>query len=534
MKPPYFQKILRWHRLYGKNENRQKGALTLLSVFLFVIFSTLGLGILYLSQVYLKTSAFRKNSMLLEYASENGIKQAYAQLNGFLSLATSPIVLTEAESMQLLSDSRAQGNATVQRLLGCDLPFTSADSWDRLAWESLTDFRFVGLREDQEYFFVRYAGRIASTGRLKGFDPEKISSLDSEMDLLAGHIPLSAIAFLLDKPMNPEQKRTFLENNRVHMIPPEKADLPPPVVFSDGGLLPQQSVQQLVKALKIEIFHPQDLSAAKLRLALGLEVTDDPVPDGVYLIQDDLGLGGIFVQGDLDEMILAIKDNFQIIQFRQTQDIWILSFSPADSKTYFTTPAETQSFDYVPLGIIIINGKILSLGGGYDDGSGEIIMAAQEEIPCILRGLNLTIVSSDEITLSSHLIYEGVKWLEGVPYVKDSDSQLIIHAAGNDFLNGEEKAGEIIIDENSPDRLKLHASMTASGNGITVIGQDKEVQVYGSIQTSELALNENEISVKFDDRLVHSMSEFSENIPLSQKPLLYIAFFRIMDWRENL
>ena len=161
-------------------------------------------------------------------------------------------------------------------------------------------------------------------------------------------------------------------------------------------------------------------------------------------------------------------------------------------------------------------------------------MAFQEELPCVLRGVNLTIISSDEITLSSHLIYEGVKWIDGVPYIKDSDSQLIIHAAGHDFLNGEEKAGEISIDENSPEQLKVHASMTASGDGVTVLGQDKEVQLLGSIQASELVLNENEISIKFDSRLFPSNENTFENMPLTEKPVLYISYFRITDWRENL
>jgi len=124
--------------------------------------------------------------------------------------------------------------------------------------------------------------------------------------------------------------------------------------------------------------------------------------------------------------------------------------------------------------------------------------------------------------------------MDGVPYVKDSDSQLIIHAAGRDFLDGEEKAGEIIIDENSPEQLKVHASMTASGDGFTVLGQDKEVQLLGSIQASELALNENEISIKFDVRFFRSSENIFENMPLTEKPVLYISYFRTTDWRENL
>jgi hypothetical protein len=503
-------------------------------VFLFVIFTTLGLGMLYLTQVYLKISAYRKNSILLEYASENGIKQGYSHLHDLLLYAASPTILTEDEAKHFLVDSHARGNSVVRRVLGKDLPIALEDSWERFVWKSHTDFQLIDLHENKEYFRVGYTGCITSIGELQGFKPEKASHLDTRLDILVGHVPLPSIPFLLDKSMTPEQKKVFFEKNSVHMISSESVDLPPPTAFSDGGLLPQQAGQQLAKALKIKIFHPQDLSAAKLRLALGLEVNEEPVPNGVYLIQDDLGLGGVFVQGDLDEMILAIHGNYQIISFRQNQDLWVLRFSPEEGKTSFISPIEIQTFDLIPIGIIIVNGRILSLGGGYEDAGGKILMAEQEEIPCVKQGVNLSIISSDEINLSSHLIYQGVTWKEGVPYLKDSDSQLIIQAVGHDFFDGEKRAGEIVIGEDSSQDLKVHASMTASGKGVTVLGEDKKIQMLGSLQTSELDLQENEISIKFDERFFHDSDALFQNAPLTKLPVLFLFRFKITGWRENL
>ncbi len=489
---------------------------------------------LYLTQVYLKTSAFRKNAMLLEFASENGIKTGFDQLYRMLSLATSPIVLSEEDAWQLRNDSLSKGNEAVQRILGCSLPFSHRESWERFTWESFTDFQFSGIRETPEYFLAEYKGRILATGKLQGFKPEKTSSLDSKLGVLAGHIPLPAIPFLMDKAMTSDQKRIFLEENEIHIIPSEYVDLPASVAFSDGGLLPVQAVRQLADALKIDIFYPQDLSVPTLRLALGLEINEDPIPDGVYLIHDDLGLGGIFVQGDLDEMVLAIHDDFQIISFLQGQDLWILKFSPEEGRTIFLSPEGASSYDFIPLGIIIVNGKILSLGGGYEDPSGQIVTAVEEEIPCVLRGIDLTIISSDEVTLSTHLIYQGVSWTEGVPYLKDSDTQLVIQATGQDFVSGEERAGQIVIGDSSQSEIMIHAALNASGMGIAVHGEDRSIEVFGSLQASGLTLNGNEVNIKFDDRFFHNPGDFFHNAPLTETPVLYISLFKIMEWRENI
>jgi hypothetical protein len=532
MKQQYFQKIRLYFQSSEGNRKNRKGALTLISVFLFFVFSTLSLGMIYLTQVYLRISAYRKNSIILDYASENGIKQGFCKLSELLLPAFSPLVLDDEEASELREDAQLGGRKIVQNILGSPLPIALEDDWERMAWECLIDFQFIDIQEKGDYFRVRYKGAIAATGKLAGFNQEKESFLDSDLGILAGHIPLPVIPMLVDKNLSSEQKKSFLDENRVEMLPSGLGKSSPPVSFSDGELLPQDATEQLAKALNIKIFSPQDLTAWKLRSLLGLEVNNEPVPDGVYLITDDMGLGGIFVQGDLDEMLLAVHANLQFITFKKAEDLWILRFSPEDGQTEFFTPSEVQHYEYVPRGIIIVNGKIHSLGGGYMDETGGISLS-DEEIPCVLQGVNLTIISSDEITLTSHLIYEGVRWQEGVPYIKDSQSQLIIHATGKDFLDGSETTGQIIIDEESPDEIKIHASMSASGKGILVKGENKEVQVLGSLQTKDLSLNGNRISLKFDDRFFDEMEDVFQNAARTEKPVLFLSSFIVKEWREN-
>ncbi|MFQ6038833.1 MAG: hypothetical protein ACE5LV_09480, partial [Candidatus Aminicenantales bacterium] len=116
-------------------------------VLLFFVFSTIGLSLLQLTQIYLKTSGFRRNSLFLDYAAENGVKLGFAMLRDRLGPLSSPIVLTEEESMILRADSARGGKAVGERALGCDMPLMAAEQWERMEWEASVDLRLMKIRE---------------------------------------------------------------------------------------------------------------------------------------------------------------------------------------------------------------------------------------------------------------------------------------------------------------------------------------------------------------------------------------------------
>ncbi len=531
MKLPCFQKIWLWFQHNRPLKNSRNGAMTLVSVFLFIVFSTLGLGMIYMSQVYLKMSAFKKNSIVLDYASENGVKQGFDQLVQLLSFKSSPSIITEERTNELKSDALGKGMAIIEELLEEDIPLTSSGDWENLKWETITTFFLQKLQDNEDYFRTFYTALIDSKGAIEHFEQGRYSSLETVMQLSIGNIPLSTIPLLVDKNLTQGQKEKFLSQNNINLSTSGKSPLPPHASFSQGELLPPDALPQINQALKIKIFRPQDLSTAQLRAALGLEASNDPVPEGVYLIQDDLGLGGIYVRGDLTEMVLAIAHEFQVISFMMDAGQWILWFSPTDEKTIFYTPNTTQAFDLAPRGIIIVDGAIQSLGGGIVDAYGVITMVTDQEIPCVLRGVSLNIISSDEITLSSHLIHQGVDWQDGVPYIKDSNSQLHIFAAGQDFEGNGESTGRIVIAADAPEDVKIQASLTASGQGITFEGKDKTAHLLGSLQTSDYESNGNELNITYDERLTHN-EEFLRNAPKTAQPVIHLCSFRILEWRE--
>ncbi len=509
----------------------RKGAMTLVSVFLFFIFSTLGLSMLYFSQIYLKLSAYKKNSTLLDYASENGIKLGFDHFLNLLSQKVSPSLLSLEESNELREDTINKGSGIVEKLLGSHLPFQNSQAWENLGWESITNFYFEKIEEKEDYFHATYKTEISSEGKIKNFKEVRESSLEAGLGIFAGNLPLPYIPLLVDKKLDPDQKKDFMEKNKIDFLPSEKNLISPQISFAGGDLIPKDANSQVQKALKIKFFYPQNLTNRRLRAILGLEETNEPVPDGVYLIKDDIGLGGIYVQGDLEEMVTAIEENFQVVSFLTEQGCWILKYCPSKSKTIFSTPEEVFYYDLIPLGIIIVNGKINSLGGGVMDLSGQAILVTEEEIPSILNGVDLTIISSDKITLSSHLIHQGVKWIDKVPYVKDSNSQLIIFATGKDFLGNTEREGKIIIGKDSPQEIKIQASLTAADKGFSVEGKGKTVHILGSLHASDYTSNENKLTFTFDERLLEE-SDLVQNAPKTAKPVLCLSFFKPLEWKE--
>lgn len=530
MKFQSFPKMRLWPSADKIKRTKKKGSITLITVFLFFVFSSLGLSMLYLSQIHLKLSGYKKNSLLLDYASENGIKQALAQLIPLLSSSSSPRVLSPGEKDELKKDARNGGYQIIEKLTAKETPIINSDCWENLEWRSQTHFLLQTIKEKKGYFKAVYKTVISSEGKLKNFPPRKPSILEGEADILVGNLPLPKIPVLIDKKLRPEQKANFKEKNRIEILPSSKKASPPQISFSGEKLMPEDASSQLQKALNIKIFYPQNLTAAKLRAALGLKETAEPVPEGVYLIKDDLGLGGIYVQGDVEEMILAVEDNFQLISILTRQGHWLLKFSPAEGKTIFFTPSETHFYDLIPLGIIMVNGKIRSLGGGLVMPSGQLMLAKEKEVPSVLQGVNLNIISSDQITISSHLIHQGVKWNEGIPYLKDSTSQLIVFATGKDFLEGTKKEGKIVIDQNSPQEIKLQASLQASNKGFAIEGQGKTVHLLGSLQASDYTSNQNKLKVTFDERLLEEGS--LEDAPKTAKPVAYVASFKLTRWKE--
>jgi len=124
-----------------------------------------------------------------------------------------------------------------------------------------------------------------------------------------------------------------------------------------------------------------------------------------------------------------------------------------------------------------------------------------------------------------------VKLLDGVPYAKDSDSRLTIFSTGKNHWDNTTNEGGITIDKSSPKEIKVQASLVASGKGFAIEGEGKKVQILGSLQATDYAANDSSLDVIFDDRL-REENNFPQNAPFTTKPILFISFFKALEWEE--
>ena len=117
----------------------------------------------------------------------------------------------------------------------------------------------------------------------------------------------------------------------------------------------------------------------------------------------------------------------------------------------------------------MVNGNIASLGGGTVGPDATLTLTEGTDAPSILSGVSLTIVSAGETVISTHLVQEGVRWTDGLPYIKDSTAQLFLYASGTDFVTGARTDGRIRVSADAPADLFLQASCTAR-DGVRVDG----------------------------------------------------------------
>lgn len=525
MKRPSFSRTRPWPDI-----DRTKGSVTMTVLLLLAVFTGLGLAMLHASAVHVKINGFRRFSALLDCASENGLKRGLADLASWIETEGLLAPVGDAGLEAVRAGAPGAFPALIEEAFGTAFPRAVEETFDGLSWTSRAECGLLGFEDRGGYLRLTAGLRIEASGGLARVRSRRTSVLEGSLGLLAGRLPLAAISLYIEGALTDGERAAFPGENGIELPARPGQPVGAALAASAGGVLPGDPGPLAAKALSIGLFRPGDLSPARLREALGLEASAEPVPDGVYLVHDDIGLGGIYVRGDLDEMVLAIRDEAQVVVFRAGGAEWRLEWSPSRCRTEFAGPDGTAVFDLLPVPIVLVDGAIAALGGGAAGADGRVEMSFEGETPAVLDGVDLTIVSADRVTIASHLIREGVRWQDGIPYAKDSEAQLVIYAAGRDIATGDPAAGGIAIAAGAPDDLKVQASLTAAAGGFRIEGRGRTVELLGGLQADAYAGNGNRLLLYGDDRAAGG--EWPANSPLTAQPQLAFFALKVLAWRE--
>ncbi len=503
-----------------------RGSALMVCLLVMAILITLGTGLLFNSGLFLKTHGLRKMSRLASFAAENGIKQALNRVEArAATIFAEPEISEELfQAMQQAPESR--GLEIIRPLLEAGST-GQEDDFSGLGWGTISSAGLTELYSEDRYLKATFGFNIKSSGRVRGFAGARVEELKCQLVLLAGHLPLDQVPAAVNA--DGIQKED-LNKIRVKSLQPG-ATAASGLKTLTRKFIPDDALPLLAGGFKI--LKPDSLPNWLLRQALGLEPGNDPIPDGVYLVQDSLGPGGIYVQGNLDQLLLGIDSGFQVIQFQQGENTWLLRFNPSTASASFISPSERQDFNELPVPVIMINGRVLELATGRPNGSGFIKKVDDENTPAFLSGLKLTIVCSGKINLTSNLFSDGLDWKEGLPYLRSKQSELIICSTGKDFQSEENVDAGINLLGEAEKEAVVEASLIAGGRGFSAAASADKINIIGSLAATALYPGRNEIDIYNLPPMVQPSPSEPDLRVYSEVALLHLSHIKILEWRPS-
>ncbi|MDY0232022.1 MAG: hypothetical protein RBR88_06030 [Candidatus Saccharicenans sp.] len=521
----FTQKICeKFNRLLNRAQ-RPQGSVMMVCILVMVLFLSLGVGLLINSRLFLQVQGLRKISRLISYASENGLKQTWARFYSHAEEIFSEPEIEETLFLEIKEELEAGHLSVIQPLLQA-AALSYQDDFSKMSWQTEASGTLDKLFSFDSYVKATFGLNIKSTGQVQGFSGKKSEQISAELTFLAGRLPLNQVPAIASREGLQESTLNQIE---VKNFQPESL-AGTQVKTVSGKFIPDNALPLISRGLKI--FRPEKLPNWLLRPALGLEPGNDPVPVGVYLIQDDLGPGGIYVQGDLDQLLLGVDNEFQVVQFQQEDRCWLLRFDPSAGITFFISQDVQQEFRQLLIPVIMINGEIHSLASGQPSQLGYLLPAENEIAPAFLAGVRLTIVSSGKINLTSNLFSEGLKWAEGLPYLKSQQSQVIIWSTGKDFQSEELVDGGITLANPSIEKGIIEANLVAGGQGLEIASSSKKIELIGSVAATAIDSDKTHLTV-FSSPDESSPEQLQpELLVYSERALLHLSQIRILEWRS--
>jgi len=441
-----------------------------------------------------------------------------------------PLSASEWEAMSLNPQREEMAAWLFSRLFGLDFPLSLQSNWQNMTWSAQADLKPPNVEFLSSYALAKTEIELRAKGEIIPFPRASSARLLINTALVAGYIPLPIFPLLIEKQIPPEEQDNFLLAKKIALQPANRASLAAKPFFSSAEIISRDVSPFLQKAFKMRLFRPDNVNPLILREVLGLERVAEPVPAGVYLIRDDLGLGGVFIQGDLDELLLATAESYQVVFFRQAEKTWELRFNPSLNETVWLMPEKDLIYDGCPNGVILINGNIHSCGGVEISPSGEF--GAATNAPSLIPGIKLALVTSGKINVTSAITQPNLEIKPGIPYRRETQTQVVIFSNGKDLITNEEREAGLCFDIRNAEELVVEADLTILGSGIRLSGSGKKVVVKGSLQTNAIDNNDKEIKIIPHENVLSLLK--TDNLPpLTCQPLTGIIFWRPTQWSDD-
>ncbi|MEW6455285.1 MAG: hypothetical protein AB1410_01045 [Acidobacteriota bacterium] len=488
---------------------RERGSINILILLFILFFSSIILISLFSSFLLFKATSLKKSSTILNFLSEAGMKYT---LDKFIQNL-------EKINLHELNDQAEIDDPVIllEGILGEKFPNHNSQAWREGRWDCSQELKTKNKERNEIFNQYTIEFKSISKSSWKNLSFNAQWETKGFFILFDGKIPLSFLPFSTLK----DTKNLHQNYENISIRAPQK--ILTEKFYFEEKFIPEDASFQLLNCLKIKkINSPESIDYRTIRKILGMEEIDAPPEEGVYLIENQDGMGGIFCEGDLDSIILAIDESFQVIGFFQKDKIWVLKYSKKENKTIFSEPATRAELNGVPEEIIIINGKVNALGGGTINPQGIPVFYQDEPIESLTQDSNITIAASDKITIKSDITGKGLRWEKDFPFYDKSKGILGIFVSGRDFFNFEKKEGIIKI-ENEKGKTTVDANLISEK-----IIFENETKLIGSIQGHEIN-SPFKIEI-FPYDLTRNYPKF---FPISPKRLLYLSSFQFLYWRNS-
>lgn len=276
--------------------------------------------------------------------------------------------------------------------------------------------------------------------------PVRTGSAQISVDLLKGRIPLDEIPLFISGTA-PENMERFLETMKIRAPRPER-----PVVA-------KPEVEFRLKAYLLDCFKIKGtaLGWPEIREKLHLEISDEPIEEGLYLIQEGETVEAVFIQGDVDRLRFSIDGDKQVMTIYFHNTPYCLKYIPGQC-TFETWESREESRGCFREKIMV-NGNIWNL--------------EQEGAAAFVEGARIQVLTAGKIVIRSSLNPE-------LPVLKKiTVSHIALISTAKNLVSQKEVEAGIVL--NAQEDIQIHATLISAGK---VINQGRKVRIDGSLYSN--------------------------------------------------